>query len=390
MKAKAVLLVIAMLGWLAVAAPTSDAQTGDMVEQVPSRWTAADLQGVQRAPTQISGTTHAVTPASSSDTLMNEDCSLNTTPGVYAAGPTAASSPVTSIQVGDDPADMAGPNADLVRFAFSSGQVIRVSLINCSIVSVGGDSSSNTVDFFPVDTGGSTFILDFVGEGGNDVLTVHATSTSVAVGAEFGDGNDTMIVRNGFTPLLGALVSAGGGADSIQGTTADDTIRGQLGNDNIDGGAGDDKLFGGAGNDVINGGAGNDKLSGFGGADTLNGGDGNDVIFGGFGSDTINAGAGNDEAFGLVGNDVISGGAGADVLKGNNGQDTINGNGGSDTLAGGNSDDNLNGGGGDDVVSGGKGDDTLAGGNGSDTCNGNSQNGFDSVDNSCEFSTGIP
>jgi Ca2+-binding RTX toxin-like protein len=52
-------------------------------------------------------------------------------------------------------------------------------------------------------------------------------------------------------------------------------------------GAGNDQIEGSSANDFIRGGAGNDTINGFGGNDVIRGGSGSDSIFGGVGNDTL-------------------------------------------------------------------------------------------------------
>jgi Ca2+-binding RTX toxin-like protein len=89
------------------------------------------------------------------------------------------------------------------------------------------------------------------------------------------------------------------------GTSADNTIKGSLGDDVIIGGNGKDKLFGSNGNDTLNGGLGDDVLLGQNGSDFIVGGAGNDKLLGGNGDDVLIGGPGND---------ILIGGAGADTF----------------------------------------------------------------------------
>lgn len=104
--------------------------------------------------------------------------------------------------------------------------------------------------------------------------------------------------------------------DEIDGSGADEQIRGLDGSDTMDGGAGDDTLLGQVGPDDLYGGAGDDVLSG---------------------------GIGNDTVMGDAGDDLLSGGVNSDALHGRDGDDTLTGDGGRDTLFGGNGDDLLSG-----------------------------------------------
>jgi Ca2+-binding RTX toxin-like protein len=160
---------------------------------------------------------------------------------------------------------------------------------------------------------GTTKNDTLIGVGGDDVLTGH-------------EGNDTLI--------------GGGGADALNGGTGTDTAdysgdgsgivvdllsanlnTGQAAGDTYDsienliGGAGNDSLRGDAGNNLIDGGAGNDAIFGRAGNDTLNGGIGNDVLLGGVGADVLNGGSGNDNLLGGTGADQLNGGTGIDTAN---------------------------------------------------------------------------
>ncbi len=72
-----------------------------------------------------------------------------------------------------------------------------------------------------------------------------------------GTGNDTLVGND-----AGNGLSAGIGADDVDGGAGHDAIRGQAGNDTLDGDAGSDLIEGGSGNNLINGGSGGDLLVG--------------------------------------------------------------------------------------------------------------------------------
>lgn len=128
-------------------------------------------------------------------------------------------------------------------------------------------------------------------------------------------------------------------ADLFRGSTANDDIiaRAEIGR--IVAGGGDDTVRGSTGDDDIRGGGGDDVLRGRAGDDDLRSGGGADKVIGGGGNDDIRAGGGAD-----IGN----GGAGDDIMRGQGGADRLVGGGGSDTIEGGKADDTLKGGGGVD------------------------------------------
>lgn len=151
-----------------------------------------------------------------------------------------------------------------------------------------------------------------------------------------------------------------GGADTIDGGTrgdllrgfgGDDLIAGGMGADSIDGGAGDNILFGGGGNDQILSGPGFNRVNGNTGDDTIIGSSRvGDWLSGGQGADLVDA--------------TVSGGH--NILNGGLGDDTLSAGGAGDTLRGGQGDDVVHGGAGDDLIFGDLGNNTLTGGAGAD------------------------
>jgi len=195
-------------------------------------------------------------------------------------------------------------------------------------------------------------------------------------------------------------ISGFGGNDQLFGGRGSDTLNGGDGNDTLDSGSGNDILNGGAGADNLNGGTGNDLLNGEAGADTLNGGDGFDTLDGGIGADIMNGGDENDlyivdnvgdvtmelfddeeggfdrveasvthtlgfgiEDLNLTGFAAING-------SGNAMNNFMTGNDSNNVLSGLAGNDTLNGWSGNDQLNGGVGDDTLNGGSGNDVLNG--------------------
>jgi large repetitive protein len=166
-------------------------------------------------------------------------------------------------------------------------------------------------------------------------LTVSVPKTAAAfelsVSAATSDGGDVVTITKtlDFSDHKGLDT-----ADTLTGTTGDDTQYGGAGNDTINAGAGNDTAWGGSGDDTINAGDGNDYVYGGSGADTIFGGNGIDYLSGGEGGDIIKGDAGNDIIIGGAGNDTLYGGADADNFKFNlgDGNDTIMDFGSSDQL----------------------------------------------------------
>ncbi len=122
---------------------------------------------------------------------------------------------------------------------------------------------------------------------------------------------------------IGRVATAGDADGAIEGTAADDVLRGGEGADVLRGFAGEDRLAGGAGDDLLEGGAGRDALLGEAGNDRLDGGDGNDRLDGGAGDDILEGGEGRDELLGGPGDDILEGGPGIDRLAGGPGDDIL-------------------------------------------------------------------
>ena len=114
--------------------------------------------------------------------------------------------------------------------------------------------------------------------------------------------------------------------DTLKGGARDDVLYSEDGNDRAYGGNGDDVLYGAIGSDRLYGGPGDDDLladydghdfsrppTGR-GNDYLSGGSGNDFLGGNSGDDTLLGGAGRDDLMGDHGRDVLRGGAGNDAL----------------------------------------------------------------------------
>lgn len=212
----------------------------------------------------------------------------------------------------------------------------------------------------------------YTGEGADSII---GTSGNDTIDAGY-YGDDTLLAA-GDTDI----VNGGVGDDSIKTGAASDVAYGDLGNDTIDAGKGSDTIYAGHDDDVAIAGLGNDSVDGGDGNDSIRGDVGNDVLWGSAGDDTVLGGTGNDELLGHEGNDLLNGGSGIDTIYGLADADTLIGGDGADYLDGGTEDDSVNGGlgndsliagDGNDVLVGGSGADTLGGGLGDDTLNGGS------------------
>ena len=226
-----------------------------------------------------------------------------------------------------------------------------------------GTSNQNITVVYTNATNGSII-------GGRNNGTTFRNIESMSLSTNIGNDNIDLSFLS-----LGSSVDSGSGDDLVILGAGNDNVRGQEGNDRIYGAAGNDKLLGGDGNDYLNGGAGNDYLDGGagndildsagGGLDTLEGRTGDDtyIIYNSadiiiedfdYGTDTVRTevnytlsanienmyligsvngtgNAGDNTIFGYgIGDNVINGGAGNDSLGGGAGTDTLIGGGGSD------------------------------------------------------------
>ncbi|NLS05290.1 calcium-binding protein [Rhizobium sp. P32RR-XVIII] len=247
-------------------------------------------------------------------------------------------------------------------------------------------------------SGNGSFRIE--GLGGNDVITVAASSTGNDY-LDGGTGNDTLNAAG-----TDDFLDGGAGTDTLNGNGGNDILRGGAGADILNGGAGIDtadystsaaavtvslpsdptrtsrgsggdaagdtlsgieNLTGSAGNDFLSGNRLDNQLVGNAGEDTLRGMDGNDLLVGDGMVDADMNGVPDDDNMDGVPDGVDEDQAGADdLLDGGFGDDRLYGGGGNDTLIGGFGNDVLHGGYGDDMLSAGDGDDVLDGGEGND------------------------
>ncbi|WP_176498970.1 DUF4214 domain-containing protein [Sphingomonas sp. HMP9] len=146
---------------------------------------------------------------------------------------------------------------------------------------VGWDPNSNPF------TGG---FMRLIADGGAVRLEIDEDG---AAGASFGFrsflvleglsvGQLTAYNFDGYAPdgaIVGRTINGSDADDDLRGSMGADVISGGAGNDQIDGMSGNDIMYGGAGRDYLDGGRGNDWLSGGADDDTIDGRDGWDVAF---------------------------------------------------------------------------------------------------------------
>ena len=288
-------------------------------------------------------------------------------------------------------------------------------------------SATDDVESILGGSGDDTFVMNDDGSGGVEDKPV---SVDGGAGLDALDYTNPAIttgvnvdLSTGVNPGVAAIASIEG----VNGSAQADTITGTTGNDSLVGNGGDDTINGLAGNDTLRGDAGDDELNGSTGDDTYefdaipNVGGGNEETDtvnenAGEGTDTfdfarieapgeddwvdadLNAGgdivqmdlggpvltpvrisrtiavSDNTNIENVVGgenDDEIIGNDADNVLEGNDGDDEILGGPGNDTLQGNDGNDELEGNDGDDVLEGNDGDDDLSGDDGDDTLEGN-------------------
>ena len=140
----------------------------------------------------------------------------------------------------NDTIGVTSPTADTLRIEVGNADTITLgdgALGNVSFVL----SAGNTVLEIDTTTIAATK-AEFQTGDGNDVLTFLSTPAGLQIGADGGNGDDTIDA----SALTESVVLVGGGGN--------DTLWGGHGNDAIFGGAGDDELHGGPGNDRLVGG----------------------------------------------------------------------------------------------------------------------------------------
>lgn len=219
-----------------------------------------------------------------------------------------------------------------------------------------------------------------LGGAGDDAFVIDNAGTSVTEQA--GEGIDTAWVRvSGWTNAANVEVARllGGGLLLNGSAGAETLVANQAGGSTVNAGGGNDTLWGSTLADTLNGAAGSDVLRGQGGADSLIGGSGDDIYvvldntalitelpdegvdlvwYGGTGGFTLAAqveqgllyGAAS-QLVGNAGNNLLVGnmGSAASWLDGGAGNDVLWGTPGADTLIGGAGDDTLYGQGGADI-----------------------------------------
>jgi Ca2+-binding RTX toxin-like protein len=232
---------------------------------------------------------------------------------------------------------------------------------------------------------------------GDDVYVVDQGDDIIVEAS--GEGTDT--VRSSVTYALGTylenLTLTGSGNIHGIGNGLANTIVGTTGNNSLSGGADDDHLTGGDGNDTLDGGT---------GSDWMNGGASNDTYVVDAISDTVVPDvSGTDIVVSSVNFSLASvtgiehltltgtaasaiGNGAANVVTGNGEDNSLAGSGGNDTLFGGDGGDTLDGGTGNDSLEGGDGDDYYVIDGSGDVLSEDADEGDDTVESSISFVLG--
>lgn len=208
-----------------------------------------------------------------------------------------------------------------------------------------GTSGANTIT---VPTGQAVAIV--FGFAGIDAISLPATTSSTALLAFGGAGDDIIIGGAGIDFVFGDWVDGGASAsgnDTIQTHDHADFIHGGPGNDTMIAGPQTvnypNWLYGGDGNDTMTGSSGIDFMYGEDGMDDMFGNEDNDEMYGGDNDDLMMGGDDDDYMEGNEGDDCLDGGTGEDDLYGGSGRDFLHDNDGasSDYLNGGSEEDQI-------------------------------------------------
>ncbi|MDE2751862.1 MAG: calcium-binding protein, partial [Gemmatimonadota bacterium] len=207
-----------------------------------------------------------------------------------------------------------GGGSDTASYA-GSRAAVTVNLATGS--NSGGDAQGDTL------TGiknliGSAHADTLTGDAGDNVFRGGPGIDTITCGA----GNDTLDYSD--SPALVRVNLAAGTTDEggSEGDYFPEQDAGFIGTcENATGSNHDDWLNGSAADNVLRGGPGNDDLEGEFGTDTLHGGSGNDMLDGDGGADTLYGGPGNDTLDDSQWNNKWIGGAGDDMLILGSGRD---------------------------------------------------------------------
>jgi Ca2+-binding RTX toxin-like protein len=236
--------------------------------------------------------------------------------GTTEAVPSAATTPVGSLLIGDNAANLLTGTAFSDELRGLGGADTLNGGLGADLM-IGGAGS----DTYVVDDIGDV-VVELPGQGNND--TVQTTLSSYTLGAN---------VEN--------LTFIGTGPFNGVGNARSNTLRSNGGADVLDGGPGNDLMIGGGGNDTYFVDSVGDNISEAAGG-------GIDWVYSTSTSFNLNANVENFRQIGAFATNVSGNGL-ANRLEGNVGNDILFGLGGNDTLVGGFGNDTMNGGAGNDV-----------------------------------------
>jgi Ca2+-binding RTX toxin-like protein len=227
----------------------------------------------------------------------------DTLDGGVAGADTLAGSDGNDTYLIDDAGDT------IVESADGGTDLAQVALLKAGTYTLGANVENATV------TSAAGVAVSLTGNDGNNALTGNAAANILTGGA----GNDTLDGAAGADKLIGGngndlykVDNAGDtitelaaqGTDKVETTLAKYTLSANVDNLAYQG----TLAFAGTGNELANsieGSSGNDTLSGLAGDDTLVGGTGNDSLLGGDGADKLDVGTGTDVADGGAGSDTL-------------------------------------------------------------------------------------
>jgi Ca2+-binding RTX toxin-like protein len=243
-----------------------------------------------------------------------------------------------------------GLGDDTYKFSSNDGADKIFESLNEGVDTIQIDGISSDYRLY-TDAYGNLFVQSRVNA--SDTITAYASTTQTGGINQslIGEYIERIVFNDAVWNLTGGLNIEGGSyAESLFGTTFDDTVDGAAGGDYIYGNSGNDALTGGAGNDYLYGGLGDDILDGGADNDYMDGGEGIDA------ADYESAAAAVTVSLATTAQQNTTG-AGSDTLvnienlTGSAFNDTLTGDGNANTIEGGLGDDILNGSGGIDMLS---------------------------------------
>jgi glycerophosphoryl diester phosphodiesterase len=156
-------------------------------------------------------------------------------------------------------------------------------------------------------------------------------------------------------------------AQSISGTSGDDTLFGTSADELFDAGEGNNTIYAGEGANFILAGNGNDTAYTGSANDVINLGGGNNTAYAGEGKNRVTTDAGNDTVYLGAADDFVNAGDGNNTIYAGEGVNQVFTGSGNDTVYAGAAGDTIRTGAGDDLIYAGEGNNVIAAGTGNDT-----------------------